>query len=725
MSKGDYKDEVVVRKRITIVLLGLFLLLFVLVFRLFYIMMVKGDYLSYKAKEQWTSEVKLSAKRGKILDRNGNELAVSANVYRIDLDLNAIRQSNNKNNITMEELAGKLSEATAMERDKVLDILTKTLPSGEPMGSANLVRRIEKAEADKVSTLNIKGVMVSPDTKRYYPNNNFLSHVLGSTNVDGEGLTGVELTYNKYLSGVPGMRITELDRNSGELPNVISEYTEPIPGKDVYLTIDEKIQYFAEKAAEQAMKDNKAKAVSIIVMDPKSGEVYALVNKPDFNPNDPREGAENSDELQKMWRNRAVNDTYEPGSIFKVITSTAALEEGIINDDTTFTCPGSIKIGNRTIHCWNRNGHGTQKFPDIIKNSCNVGFVELGKMLGAEKLNKHIDEFGFGKPTGIDLPGEAKGIVKKTESISEIDLATIAFGQTNTVTPIQFLAGFNAVANNGVWIKPHVMKEIKGEDNSDVTKYDAYDSRRVASEENTTLLRQYLERVVTLGSGKKTFIDGYHIAGKTGTAQKVNPQNGSYEAGKYVASFVGMAPSNDPKITVFVSVDEPSAGTYYASEVAVPVAKQVFNDIFNYLEFKSDASEEEVAKSLLNDVMVPEVRGMSKDKAMTTLKNSKLQVEVQGNGGNINDMNPKPGYMAKEGGKIILYTEGAANYNKEVMVPEIIGMTKEKATQVLNSLGLKASFEGEGLVSGQSAEAKTVVARGSIINLTLSINGGD
>lgn len=724
MAKDNYKDEVVVRKRMTVVLLGLFLLLFVLVFRLIYLMVIQGGYLSYKAKEQWTSEVKLSAKRGRILDRNGNELAVSANVYRVDLDLNALRQHSNSKGISMEDIADKLALALGMEKDKVLGIITKTLPSGEPMGSANLVRRIEKAEADKVTALQIKGVMVSPDTKRYYPNNNFLSHVLGTTNVDGEGLTGVELTYNQYLSGVPGMRITELDRNSGELPNIISEYTDPIQGKDLYLTIDEKIQYFTEKAAEQAMNDNKAKAVTIIVMDPKTGEILGLVNKPDFNPNSPREGAGSSDDLQKMWRNRAVNDTYEPGSIFKVVTAAAAMEEGLVGENDVFNCSGSIKIGNRTIHCWKRTGHGPQSFSDIIKNSCNMGFVELGKRLKAETLNKYIDKFGLGKVSGVDLPGEAKGIVKKTEDISETDLATIAFGQTNTVNPVQFLAAFNAIANNGVWVRPHVMREIKGA-GEDVIKYDDYDSKRVVSEENAKTLRTYLQRVVNEGSGKTTFIEGYNIAGKTGTAQKVNPMNGTYEAGKYVASFVGMAPADDPRLSIFVAIDEPSAGDYYAGVVAAPVAKQVFNNIFNYLEFKVDASEEDIAKSLLNEVIVPEVRGLDKNKAVKNLKDSKLEVEVQGEGSVINDINPKPGYTVKEGTKIILYTDGAANYNKEVMVPNLVGMSKEKATELLNSLGLKGSFEGEGITSQQSIEPKTIVNKGTIINIILSPDAGD
>lgn len=728
---GNYRDKVVIRKRMTIVLLGLFLLLFVLCFRLFYVMVINGNYLGEKAKNQWTSEVKLSAKRGRILDRNGNELAVSANVYRVDLDLNAIRQYNKKTSRTMEDISKGLAEAIGMDQQKVLGILIKTLPNGEPMGSANLARRVEKAEADKVIAFKdqgkIQGIMISPDTKRYYPNNNFLAHVLGTTNVDGEGLTGAELIYNEYLAGVPGMRITELDRNSGEMPSIISEYTKPIPGKDLYLTIDEKIQYFAEKAADQALKDNKAKAVTVIVMNPKNGEVLGLVNKPDFNPNDPRGGAATNDELQKIWRNRAVNDTYEPGSIFKIVTAIAAMEEGLIKDNDSFSCGGRITIGGKNIKCWRTQGHGTQNFPDIIKNSCNMGFIELGRRLGPEKLNKYIDMFGLGKVSGIDLPGEAKGIIKKTKDITEVDLATIAFGQTNTVNPIQFLSAVNAVANNGVWNKPHIMKEISHVDeNNEVKvdkKYDDYGTKRLVNEENTKALRAYLERVVTEGSGKSAFIEGYHVAGKTGTAQK--PGAHGYEQGKYITSFVCMAPADDPQITLLISVDEPSNGVYYASQTAAPPAKQLLSDIFNYMTFKVDASSEQVAQSLLRDVMVPEIRGMNKDAAVKALKALNLDANIEGNDGNIKDINPKPGVMVKEGSKIVLYTTSSSNYNKEVTVPDLRGYTKEKAAEILNSLGLKANFSGEGMVSSQSIDPKVIVGKGTVVSLTLDATGAD
>jgi stage V sporulation protein D (sporulation-specific penicillin-binding protein) len=616
LSKREYRDKVVIRKRMVIIFSFLFLVFCLLFGRMFYVMVYQSDKLKTLAINQWTSEVKIDAKRGRILDTNGHELAVSANVYRVDLDMNTLRDTMKEKNLSQDEVAGMLSSALSMDKGEISKILNKTLPGGLPMGSANLKRRVEKDVADKVRDLNLRGVLVSGDTKRYYPNNNFLAQVLGHTNSDGNGLTGVELSYNKELSGVPGVRITETDKKSKDLPYTISEYTKPVSGKDVILTIDEVIQHFAENAADQVMNDNKAKAVTIMVMNPKTGEVLAMANKPDYNPNEPWVKGKSYSELQKMWRNRAVSDTFEPGSIFKVVTATAALEENMVTNSDKFNCTGSFTVGNRTIHCWKTSGHGEQSFVDILKNSCNVGFATLGKRVGKENLYKYIQKFGFGKKTGIDLPGEAKGIIKKPENISDTDLATISFGQTNTLTPIQYLTAFNAIANGGYLITPHVMKEIGHYDkNQGVEVKDrsfdvAGNTKKILDASKMAELRSDLEQVVSDGGAKKAFIAGYHIAGKTGTAQKAGP--GGYQPGKYIASFAGMAPANDPKITILVSIDEPDPSNYYGGQIAAPVAQHLFYDIFNYLDIKSDASSEDVTKSMLKDVVVPEVRGLKK-----------------------------------------------------------------------------------------------------------------
>ncbi|MCE5221447.1 MAG: stage V sporulation protein D [Clostridium sp.] len=747
MKKKNYKDRAKMRQRMSNAAFALTFVFAILTIRLSYIMIVKRVDYAARAEEQWTSEVKIDAVRGKILDRNGKELAVSANVYRVDFDLNSIRSYLSrdltklsskeidqmksigisiagKKNLTNDDIAPLIATALDLDASKVKDKLETKLPSGANAGSAILVRRIEKDQADKVKALNISGILVSPDTKRYYPNNNFLAHVLGSTNVDGKGLTGVELKYNSYLSGVPGMKIAELDKNNRDLPYTISQFTSPVNGKDVTLTIDENIQYFAEKAAKQAYEDTKAKAVSILVMDPKTGEVLAMVNKPDFDPNSPYEGAESFDgansteKLQKMWRNRLVNDTFEPGSIFKVVTAITGLEENVVNKDTQFIDNGSISVGGINPKCWKAGGHGLQNFPEIIQNSCNVAFVQLGQMIGKEKLCEYIDKFGFGKISGIDLPGEAKGIVKPVDKISEADLATISFGQTNTVNSVQYMSAFNAIANGGTLIQPHVMKEVTHDDGNKVNIVDETfkpKTTTVASTEKTAELRTYLERVVTGGSGTGTFIEGYHIGGKTGTAQKV--VNGRYQEGAYISSFVGMAPVSDPKVTVMITIDEPSNGVYYAAQVAVPPAKTLFTDIFNYLD--SEFSNENLGQ-ISRDVIIPEIRGMKIADAKKVLKDSKLDFNIDGDEESVVDMKPYPGYSVKEGSKINLYTSSDATYNNNVVMPDVRGYSKEDATTLLKNIGIVPTFEGSGMVSKQDISQGEVITKGATVKLTLT-----
>ena len=693
-------------------------------------MIVKRDEYSSRAEEQWTSEVSIDARRGRILDRNGVELAVSANVYRVDFDLNSVRQYLKNNSLTNADIAGKIADAVAMEESKVMEKLETKLASGANAGSATLIRRIEKEAADKVNNLNIDGVIVSPDTKRYYPKGEFLAHVLGSTNVDGQGLTGVELQYNEHLSGVPGVRISEIERNEENLSYTISNFTEPIDGKDVTLTIDSKIQAIAEKVAEKGLVDNQAKRVSIMVMNPNNGEILAMVNKPDFDPNNPFDGFEDfsgetdGEKLQKMWRNSLVNDTFEPGSIFKVVTMVTALEEGIASESDTFECGGSLQVGSHTIKCWKTSGHGSQILPQILQNSCNVGFMKLGEKIGKETLNEYIKKLGFGKTTGIDLPGEASGIVKKTENITESDLATISFGQTNTVTAIQYMQAFNALANGGSLIQPHIMKEVS-HFNSDDTKvidetYEPVIFKDVLSDKSTATLRDYLERTVNEGGSNKSYIEGYHIGGKTGTAQKVNSVTGGYESGKYISSMAAMAPVDSPEITAFVSIDEPSNGAYYAGVVTAPLMKILLTDIFNYMD--SEFSED--YNAVVREVLIPEIRGKSIEEAKKILKDVNLEYNIEGSGEIVTNTQPYPGYTVKEGTKITIYTGDAVDNNK-VSMPDLTGLSVTSAKDVLDDLGIKYSLEGDGFVIDQSIPAGEVITTGSNVRLTLSDDYGD
>ncbi|MGL5823191.1 MAG: stage V sporulation protein D [Sarcina sp.] len=722
----NFSDNATLKKRILIAGGILLSMILALMIRVSYVMIFNYDEYSKMAIDQWTSDVKISAKRGKILDRNGEELAVSGNVYRVDIDLKAVTKYNKENGTTNEELAKKLSSSLEMEEDKVLKQLNFRLPSGAPAQSAILARRIEKEMADNVKKLNIGGIMVSPDTVRYYPNDSILAHVIGSTNSDGKGLTGVELMYDKELAGSQGVRITERTTEvEDDESAIISRFIPPVDGNDVILTIDLQIQEFLEKAAKITHEKNNADTVSIIAMDPRNGEILGLVNYPNFDLNDPYEGFESfsgttqGEQVQKMWRNRAVSDTFEPGSIFKVITATAAMEEGLVYEDEIFHCSGAVSInGGRPIKCWKKGGHGDLTFEGIVQNSCNPGFMKLGERLGAEKLTEYIKRYGLGKKSGVDLPGEADGIIKRVDKITDQDLATISFGQTNTVNMIQFMAAFNAIANGGDLIQPHIMKNISStnEDGSKEIKreFTPIIKSNIISKETTNEFRDILESVVIEGGAKNSYIEGYKIGGKTGTAQKVK-ETGGYGGG-YVASYISMVPTDDPKLTLFVSIDNPKGGAYYGGVIATPVAKMVYEDIFNYLK----PSYFNASKDMNYDIIIPEVRGMKTSEAKKILKESGLKYSIEGEDEYISDMLPKAGYTVGDETEIKLYTGGSSNYNKDVIVPSFIGYSKEMAKSLIDKIGLNASFDGEGTIVKQSQEEGSVVRKGDTITFTLT-----
>lgn len=694
------------------------LIFLLLVIRLGYIVFVKGNEYKDRADTQWNQEIQVTAKRGNILDRNGKYIAASATVYRVDFDIEALLTEATEEEIDVKEIAQSLADTLDMTRDEVLEIIE----SGQPY--PNLIRGIEQSKADEVKSLNIYGVTVSNDVKRYYPNGHYLAQALGSVNTDGQGLTGIELQYDNYLSGVPGLKIEGVDSNQNTMPFVPYKFTPAIDGKDVVLTIDENIQYFAEKIAQKGLDENKAKGASVVVMNPNTGEILAMASKPDYDPNEPLEGydsfegTDDNEKIQSMWRNNIVSNAYEPGSTFKVITMIAAMEEGVVSENDTFNCTGSVNFGGTVVHCWDLNGHGVQTLPEILKNSCNPGFMALGEKLGKVKLNEYIKKLGFGTETGVDLPGEAVGIVKATEEISEIDLGTIAFGQTNSVTIIQLMTAFNAIANGGDLIQPHIVKEISHTDNNGNTIVDEVIEptikRNVLSEEKTSILRGYLERTATQDGEPGSFVQGYDIGAKSGTAEKYDAAIGGYSNTKYIASMIALAPVENPEITVFISVDEPSTGKYYGGQVAAPLVKELFKMIFDYIESPLANNE----YSLARDIIVPDVRGMNKVEAEKVLEDNGLTIKINGKGESIVSMDPYPGTTVKEGAEIELSTRGS-NIDKKVVVPDLKGKTRENAKALLENLGLTCTFEGEGDVYYQNTPKGTVVEKGSLIKLTL------
>ncbi|HAT4070506.1 stage V sporulation protein D [Clostridium perfringens] len=710
--------------RVLAFLLAIVILFLVLVGRLLYIGIFRSKDYKAMAEEQWTNEIQIDARRGRILDRNNRELAVTANVFRVDLDLITLRKYIDKKDTDNIEIAKLLAEALEMDEEKVLSRIELTYPSGNPANSATLIRRIEKEKADKVKELDIKGVIVSEDTKRYYPNGDFLSHTLGTTNADGEGLSGLELYYNEELMGIPGVRVSEVSGNSTSNPYSETSFTPPVDGKDMTLTIDENIQYFVEKVAEDALNKHNADSVSIAVMNPNNGEILGMVNKPGFNPNNPYEGSEafkgkdESAKLQNMWRNTIVSDSFEPGSIFKIITSIAAIEENIAGKDEVYYCDGSLNVAGKNIKCWKPGGHGVQNFNQTLENSCNVAFMEMGAKLGAEKLNEYIKLFGFGTQSGIDLPGEATGIVKNVEDISAVDLATISFGQTNTMNGIQFMTALNAVANGGDLIQPHIMKELSHKDDNGTKIIDEVFvpkiQENIVDEKSTMRVKEALESTVSNGSSKDAGIEGIKVAGKTGTAEKVDPETGTYGAG-YIASFAGFAPYDNPQVSLIVIIDNPKNGEHFGGIVAAPFAGELFNNIFNYIslnEGQLDAKDE--------SVIIPDLRGDKVTSAEKTLNELGINCVIEGDGTFVTSVTPIPGYKVKKGDSITLYAGSRFDRNeKEIVVPDFRKLNKEEAEEILKSLGLKGEFEGEGEIKEQSISAGEIIKSGDKIKFKL------
>lgn len=711
-------------KRLSWIVIGVCCVFSALSIRLGYVMIVKGSEYKDMSEKQWRKELEVPARRGEIFDRNGLQLARTSQVYRADLDLEAIKSYCETEDVKEEDVISKVAEILSVSYEEVDEIFNSKFEDGTQMRFVILARRIEKSVADALEATNIYGINISQDTKRYYPNDNFLAHVLGSTGSDGTPLSGIELYYDDVLSGKNGTKIAGLDGVGRELPYVQSSITNPINGSDISLTIDENIQYFAETIAQKGVEEHKAKRVSILVMNPNNGEILAMVNKPDFNPNNPYDGFEifegdtEAEKIQAMWRNNIVSDAQEPGSTFKNVTMLAALEEGLVNEWTTFECSGGVHFGDSYVQCWQTWGHGTQNLPEILMNSCNVGFMKLGEMLGKETLNKYIKKYGFGELTGIDLLGEAVGIVKDTEDIADIDLATISFGQTNTVTVLQLMQSFNAIANDGQLITPHILKEISHYDENGVKIIDhVYKPKiveNILSPENALTLRGYLQRTITQDEDPDKFLVGHSVGGKTGTGQKVDIEYGGYSADKYLASVVALAPVENPQITVYVAVDEPSTGVYYGGQTAKPLLQELLKEIFLYTDsingyFNQDS----------NYVTIPEIRGMTIETAKEKLKSLGLDVSINGNGQTVNEILPVPGTVVTKGEKVQVDTSIVDFSAKLVRMPDLQGKSLEEATEILSELEIMVTYEGYGIVKDQSIPKNTLVKKNTEVLLTL------
>ena len=693
-----------VKNRLKIALAISFTIVMFLIFRLGNIQIIRNHELKKGALEQWTKSISIRPKRGVIYDRRGKKLAISVNSFTVWATPSDVKES--------EETAEILSSILEIDKEEVYEKLTTK------QSTQKIKQWITREEANELRKLKLRGITIVEDNKRYYPNGNFAPHILGFTDIDNNGLDGMEYIYNDYLTGVPGRWMKMTDGANRQLPYDGEKVHNPEDGSSLVLTIDETIQHFAEKAAEKALLDTKAKNVSVLMMEVDTGEVLAMVNKPDFDPNNPREPMNENlkkqwdklppEELQKkwyeLWRNFTINDIYEPGSTFKVITAAAALEEKSASLDTHYYCNGTIKVQGRTLKCarW-YNPHGDQTLREAMNNSCNIAFVNMGKELGKENLYKYIKAFGFGEKTGIDLLGEQAGIIPNDpKNITEVNLATLSYGHSIAVTPMQLITAVSAIANGGDLLKPKILKQVLNTDGGIVEEFNTETIRKVISKETSDTMLSLLETVVSEGSGSKAYIPGYKIGGKTGTAQKV--EDGVYKQGAYIASFVAVAPIDNPKIAMLVVVDEPS-GTYYGGSVAAPVAKSVLEDTFNYLEIPPEFTKEE-KEEIEELVDVPDVRNKKigeAGKILTELglKHTTEYLELT-NESIILDQFPLPGVEVKKGSIVDLFIDFKPN--EETIMPFLTDKKKEEVIKLLDEMGLKYELKGNGKAISQKPQ---------------------
>ena len=562
------------KKKMLVVFLSALLMIFFLIARLVYLMIFDAAYYQQKAKTLHEREREIKAARGEIIDRNGKVLATNKAVCTISVIHSQITDPER----VIQVLADELGIEKEMIRKRV-----------EKVSSREKIKtNVEKETGDRIRAYELDGVKIDEDFKRYYPYGNLASKVLGFTGGDNQGIIGLEVKYENYLKGVNGMILTTTDARGIELADTLEDRVEPVSGDTLQVSLDYNIQEYAQQAAEKVMEEKQADAVVILILNPKTGEIYACVNAPEFDLNAPftlpegTDAALNDEEkqamLNQMWRNRSINDTYEPGSIFKVFTASAALEEGVVKEEDTFYCPGYKLVEDRRIRCARTTGHGSETFVQGVQNSCNPVFIEVGMRLGTENFYKYFEKFGLMGKTGVDLPGEAATIMHKKENVGQVELATMSFGQSFQVTPMQMATTVCSLVNGGKRITPHFGVAVYDAESGEKEETISYGKRkRILSKETSEKMRKILETVVSEGGGKKAQIEGYRIGGKTATSQTL-PRS----ANRYIGSFIGFAPADDPQVAAMAIIYNPQ-GIYYGGTIAAPVVRDIFDNILPYL----------------------------------------------------------------------------------------------------------------------------------------------
>lgn len=726
------------RQRTAILILLILVLGFgAAVLRLTYLTTVQSSELQESAVDLQLADTTVSAKRGTIYDANGNVLAESASVWQV-----VMSPVNFKNDKQRQAAAKGLSEIFDLEYNDVLD------DTKQQSHYVVVKRRIESDEREKVLQLidtlkkdySCSGVIqLLDDYKRYYPKNSLASSIIGFTGSDDQGLEGIEYEYDSYLSGTPGRIITAQNARGTDMPFRYEQNVESEDGNNVYLTIDETIQSICEKYMQKGVEDNNVLNKGVcIAMDVNTGAILAMVTTDGYDLNNPyelsakdkkkikstaksKQAEAESAALSNMWRNKAVADTYMPGSVFKMCVASAALEENLVNEKTSFTCTGSISVEGETIHCSNISGHGTQNFVEVISNSCNPAFIQIGQMLGAGKFRQYYQGFGFSDKTGIDLPGEAEDSFWKEGKMGGVDLAVASFGQNFTITPIQMITACAAVSNGGYVVQPHVVSKITDSKGNVIKSVDKKIKRQVISDDTSKKMNEYLEYNTERQGAAAGYISGYKVAGKTGTTEKrgVTKFESSFSE-DYISSFCGYAPADDPQIAMLVFFDTPDGDAYYGSQVSSPVFINIMSEVLPYLDVKTSYTDEELGYV---DASAGDYTGVSVDEAKTAVEADGFTATVKGNGSTVISQIPTVSSGLQKGGSIVLYTDSDSQ-SETVSVPSLIGLSPDEVNDVASAYGLNVSFSGattsSGTSSSQNIEAGTSVSPGTVITVSFA-----
>lgn len=726
------------RQRTAILILLILVLGFgAAVLRLTYLTTVQSSELQESAVDLQLADTTVSAKRGTIYDANGNVLAESASVWQV-----VMSPVNFKNDKQRQAAAKGLSEIFDLEYNDVLD------DTKQQSHYVVVKRRIESDEREKVLQLidtlkkdySCSGVIqLLDDYKRYYPKNSLASSVIGFTGSDDQGLEGIEYEYDSYLSGTPGRIITAQNARGTDMPFRYEQNVESEDGNNVYLTIDETIQSICEKYMQKGVEDNNVLNKGVcIAMDVNTGAILAMVTTDGYDLNNPyelsakdkkkikstpkkKQAEAESAALSNMWRNKAVADTYMPGSVFKMCVASAALEENLVNEKTSFTCTGSISVEGETIHCSNISGHGTQNFVEVISNSCNPAFIQIGQMLGAGKFRQYYQGFGFSDKTGIDLPGEAEDSFWKEGKMGGVDLAVASFGQNFSITPIQMITACAAVSNGGYVVQPHVVSKITDSKGNVIKTVDKKIKRQVISDDTSKKMNEYLEYNTERQGAAAGYISGYKVAGKTGTTEKrgVTKVESSFSE-DYISSFCGYAPADDPQIAMLVFFDTPDGDAYYGSQVSSPVFINIMSEVLPYLDVKTSYTDEELGYV---DASAGDYTGVSVDEAKTAVEADGFTATVKGNGSTVISQIPTVSSGLQKGGSIVLYTDSNSQ-SETVSVPSLIGLSPDEVNNVASAYGLNVSFSGattsSGTSSSQNIEAGTSVSPGTVITVSFA-----